>query len=244
MMSLSSARELAATSIQESQKSYKAQYDKRVKAIHFRLGDWVFVRFPEEETGRKRKLSRPWYGPFRVTAKQDPNLTVAKVYFPEDPPLTIHQLRVCPSPEMLPAGFYWYGAKRRSQGRTPSWLQHMLNVTAVDTATPNPHSGRTISLERAPLDGLTDEDPDHSPMSAEPSVELSTPMDDSEGGPPQTDPPLTGEDEPNPEQVPESVEELQPNNKRYALRDRIHQRQPLRLMEVITRDRDSFGRTG
>ena len=64
MMSLSSARELAATSIQESQKSYKAQYDKRVKAIDFRLGDWVFVRFPEEETGRKHKLSRPWYGPF------------------------------------------------------------------------------------------------------------------------------------------------------------------------------------
>ena len=79
-------------------------------------------------------------------------------------------------------------------------------------------------------------------MSAEPSMGQSAPMDDLEGGPPQTDPlpfPLTGEDEPNPEQVPDSVEELPPNNKRYALRDRARQRQPLRLMEVVTRDRDS-----
>ena len=110
MMSLSSARELAAMRIQQAQKSYEAQCDKKAKTVKFRLGDWVFVRFPEE-TGKKRKLSRPWYGPFRVISRQDPNLTVKKVYFPEDTPLTIHQLRVCPSPDMLPAGVYWYGAK-------------------------------------------------------------------------------------------------------------------------------------
>ena len=32
--------------------------------------------------------------------------SVGKVYFPEDPTLLVHQLRVCPSPDMLPAGIY------------------------------------------------------------------------------------------------------------------------------------------
>ena len=132
ILSLSSARELAVASIWEAQKSYKTQYDKKTNTVDFCLGDWVFVRFPEEETGKKRTLSRPWYGPFRIIAKREPNLTVRKVYFPEDPALTVHQLRVCPSPDMLPAGFYWYGAKRRSSGRTPTWLQRMLNAAACD----------------------------------------------------------------------------------------------------------------
>ena len=35
---------------------------------------------------------------------------------------------------MLPAGFYWYGAKRRSSGRTPTWLQRMLNAATHDDA--------------------------------------------------------------------------------------------------------------
>ena len=130
---LSSARELAVASIQEAQKSYKSQYDKRTNTVNFHLGDCVFVRFPEE-TGKKRKLSRPWYGPFRVIARHDPNLTVRKVYFPEGSPLTVHQLRVCLSPDMLPAGFYWYRAKRSSSGRTPTWLQWMLNSATPDDA--------------------------------------------------------------------------------------------------------------
>ena len=78
MLSLSSARELAVTSIQEAQTSYKTQYDKRANSVNFHLGDWVFIRFPEEDTGKKRKLSRPWYGPFRVIARQDPNMTVRR----------------------------------------------------------------------------------------------------------------------------------------------------------------------
>ena len=126
VLSLSSARELAVASIREAQRSYKGQYDKGTKITDYKIGDWVFVRFPQEETGRRRKLSRPWYGPFRVVSRKDPNLGVSKVYFPEDAMLLVHQLRVCRSPDMLPPGFYWYGAKRRSSGHTPKWLQRML----------------------------------------------------------------------------------------------------------------------
>ena len=46
VLSLSSARELAVTSIREAQKSYKSQYDKKTNTVDFHLGDWVFVRFP------------------------------------------------------------------------------------------------------------------------------------------------------------------------------------------------------
>ena len=61
----------------------------------------MFVLFPEEEKGKRRKLSRLWYGPFGVIARQDADLTVRKVYFPEESPFTVHQLRVCLSPDML-----------------------------------------------------------------------------------------------------------------------------------------------
>ena len=80
-----------------------------------KVGDWVFVRFPEEDTGKKRKLPRPWYGPFRFIDRKDPNLKVAKFYFPDDPPILVHQLRVCQSPDQLPPAFYWYGANVAAQ---------------------------------------------------------------------------------------------------------------------------------
>ena len=59
MLSLSSARELAAASIKEAQKHYKQQYDKEAKVSNYCIGDWVFVRFPAEESGKNRKMSRP-----------------------------------------------------------------------------------------------------------------------------------------------------------------------------------------
>ena len=67
-----------------------------------------------------------------MVTKQDLNLTVQKVYFPEDPVITVHQLRVCCHPEMLPAEFYWYGAKQRSSGCIPGWLQRMLITEATN----------------------------------------------------------------------------------------------------------------
>ena len=148
MLSLSSARELVVTSIQEAQKSYKSQYEKRTNTVNFRLGDWVFVRFPEEETGKKRKLSRPWYGWL-------PDMTLIRRYISprthrsqfisyeyvsvltccrtfSAAPTELHHILVHSAP---PPGFYWYRAKRR---RTPTRLQCMLNAaTPDDTFRPN-----------------------------------------------------------------------------------------------------------
>ena len=66
-LSLASARDIAAKAVQAAQKRYKRQYDKKVQPVTYRVGEWVLVKFPAEESGKMRKLSRPWHGPYRIT---------------------------------------------------------------------------------------------------------------------------------------------------------------------------------
>ena len=84
IMSLSSARETAVKCIRQAQQKYKTQYDKQARPLQSRVGDWVLVRFPQDESGPNRKLSRPWHGPYRIASRNDPDVTVTKVYFPQD----------------------------------------------------------------------------------------------------------------------------------------------------------------
>ena len=126
MLSLTSARELAADTIQRAQARYKHQYDKGSKEISFRVGDWILVRFPQDESGRWWKLSRPWHGPYRIVAKSDPGVICSKVYYPQDEPIRVHQSRICLCPQDFPAGFFWYGGRRRGPGRPPRWVEQLL----------------------------------------------------------------------------------------------------------------------
>ena len=167
VLSLSSARTLAASSIKEAQCRYKAQYDKKTHPVNHRVGDWVLVRFPHEESGKQRKLSRPWHGPCRVTRRDDPDITVVKVYFPDEGSIQVHQSRVCSCPPRLPAGFYWYGGQRKSPGRLPPWLTKLLmempdqteeamddsnesEVESCDNAEPSTHPASKQSSESPP----------------------------------------------------------------------------------------------
>ena len=125
-VSLTSARELAASSIRQAQKKYKKCYDRKVVRRDYRVGDWVLVRFPHEETGKSRKLSRPWHGPYRVVEANEPNVTVVKVFRPQDGKIQIHQTRVTPCPPAFPAGYYWYGDKRHGPGRPPKWVDKLM----------------------------------------------------------------------------------------------------------------------
>ncbi len=43
ILSLSSARELAAESVRAAQKQYKGQYDKKAQPTKYQLGDWVLA---------------------------------------------------------------------------------------------------------------------------------------------------------------------------------------------------------
>jgi len=125
-LSLQSGRQNAAHAIQAAQKCYKAQYDSKVTPTNYIIGDWVLVKFPAEESGRMRKLSRPWHGPYRITSVRGPDVDVTKVYRPQDGGIQIHQSRVKHCPPNFLAGFYWYGGKQRGLGRPPKWVEVLL----------------------------------------------------------------------------------------------------------------------
>ena len=91
------------------------------------------VHFPQDNTGPNRKLSRPWHVPYRITANEQPDICVSKVYFPEDKGIRIHLSRVKLCPPNFPAGFYWYGGKRRSPGQPPNWVAKMMALDNQST---------------------------------------------------------------------------------------------------------------
>ena len=147
-LSLSSARELAAQSIRQAQQKYKSSYDRGASPTDYRVGDWVLIKFPSEESGKKRKLSRPWHGPFRIISVQQPDVTAVKVYRPQDPTLKVHQTRVAPCPAQFPAGYFWYGDKRAGPGRPPKWVKKLLSADRIkepkaNTATQQEPSGES-----------------------------------------------------------------------------------------------------
>ena len=74
MISLSSAWRWK---MQQAQIRYKKYYDEKTNPAVFKPGQWVMVKFPQDETGQFRKLSRPWHGPYRVLTVEDPNLSVS-----------------------------------------------------------------------------------------------------------------------------------------------------------------------
>ena len=84
MRSLTSARMLAADNIRVAQSKYKKSYDKRARPVSYSIGEWILIRFPQEETGKRRKLSRPWHGPYRITALTQTDVTAVKVDFPQE----------------------------------------------------------------------------------------------------------------------------------------------------------------
>ena len=127
-LSLSSPCELAIESIRKVQSWYKKSYDRDTRKINYRVGDWIFIRFPAEETGQGRKLSNPWHGPYWIVSRRDPDVTATKVYFPEEPQVQVHQQWVTRCPPHLVTGYYWYGPKKHSTGgapRSPRWVEDL-----------------------------------------------------------------------------------------------------------------------
>ena len=109
VLNLSSARALAAKSIAKAQQVQRDQYNRHTNATKLRVGDWILIHFPQDETGKQRKLSRPWHGPYRIISRNDPDVTAVKIFFPIDPPVQVHQSIVNKCPPSFPNDFYWYG---------------------------------------------------------------------------------------------------------------------------------------
>lgn len=220
ILTLSTARELAAKSIQKAQKRYKALYDRKAAIPPLKAGDWVLVKFPHEESGRLRKLSRPWHGPYRVLSRQDPDVTVIRVYSPQDKPIRVHLSRVTPCPSEFPSGYYWYGTRRHSPGRPPKWVQKLLNGDAAELATEN---DSVVEPEESGAEDSSEAEVNSSPE----NEHVRTPDPESE---------LEPEADTEMEVVPIETETLRPagsgRSDRYSLRRRVAA--PQRLMLVKT----------
>ena len=115
--SLRSASQTALQTIRRSHSKYKKQCDRKSDSHKYRVGDWVLIHFPGDETGKFWKLSRPWYGPYRITSFNDYDISVVKVYFPRENEIKVHQSRVKPCPDGLLARYYWYEHKSKGPGR-------------------------------------------------------------------------------------------------------------------------------
>jgi len=75
MLPFSSARKLAEQTNRNAQRHYKHQYDKTARNAKFKIGDY----FAQDETGKHRKWSQPWHGPYRVISRRDQ--LASKIYF-------------------------------------------------------------------------------------------------------------------------------------------------------------------
>ena len=69
-----------------------------------KLGDWVLIYFPAEDSGKQRKLSLPWHDPYLIVAKDKTNITAKRVYFPDEKSIKIHQSQVQMCPFNFSAG--------------------------------------------------------------------------------------------------------------------------------------------
>ena len=157
VQTLASSRQLAETTIRKAQKRYKGQFDRRAQQRHYRVGDWVMVKFPQEEQGKMRKLSHPWHGPYRVVERSDPDLSVLKVYYPQEGTIQVHQERICFCPPELPVGYFWYGTRRHSVGRPPRWVQNLLQKgTAESLVDPGPPGPAESRVEPDPSEGAAE----------------------------------------------------------------------------------------
>ena len=83
--------------------------------------------FSQEKTGKHHKLSRCWHGPYQIVSRDNPYIT-AKIFFPDDSPIQVHQSRVMKCPPDFPSNFYWHGSKRAKPWKSSKQLQKHLDL--------------------------------------------------------------------------------------------------------------------
>ena len=62
-------------------------------------------------------------GPFESSLE----MILISLYFPGNAPIKVHQNRESHCPKEFPAGYFWYGGKRKGSGKPPRWVEELLN---------------------------------------------------------------------------------------------------------------------
>ena len=92
--------------------------------------------------------------PLPCGGSREPDITVVKVYRPQDGQIQIHLTRVTPCPLNFLAGFYWYDDKRHGPGRPPKWVDRLLQGPLSEKAgEDHPPQSRIGSMEVNPTRG-------------------------------------------------------------------------------------------
>ena len=61
--------------------------------------------------------------------------------------MNVHQLRVTPCPVEFPAGYYWYGQRQHSPGKTPQWLEKLSeDGSELELSNEDVHDGRCLRV--------------------------------------------------------------------------------------------------
>ena len=112
MTNLSQAWKLAQENIKVAQTHQKNQYDKKTRNVNLKVGDWVMVLMPTEAKGEKRKLARPFNGPFWVLTVTPTNAEVRLVDDPKAASIfvALDRVRMC-YPEQ--ADVTWTGRSKK-----------------------------------------------------------------------------------------------------------------------------------
>ena len=99
---LSTAWKTAQRSIAIAQKKQKKQFDRKTKGMKYVPGDRIMVYMPHEDTGKKRKLALPHYGPYRILEVLPNGLSLRPVDRPDEQRILVNQDRVSKCPAELP----------------------------------------------------------------------------------------------------------------------------------------------
>ena len=139
---LSTAWDLARTCIAKAQKKQKLQYDKHSKPPTYRLGDRVMVYMPHETSGKDRKLSLPYHGPYRVIDIRGNCVSLTPVDNPDKEPILVNMDRIVPCHAEVPDSS-WLGYGHSDAPKR----QHKYSPTAITPARPADHHYCTRSKD-------------------------------------------------------------------------------------------------
>ncbi len=92
---LSEAWQGARENIKDAQVKQKRQYDRRTRKADVKPGARVMVYMPAAVQGKKRKVARPYYGPYRVLSVTPTNAEVREVDEPTANPIFVALGRLC-----------------------------------------------------------------------------------------------------------------------------------------------------
>jgi len=78
------------------------------------------------ETRANRKLSRPWFGPFRITG-----VGIIAKWIYGNSTKDVHLQCVTRCPPGFPAGYYWYGGCCSGPGHPPKRVTRFVEEAAL-----------------------------------------------------------------------------------------------------------------